>query len=415
MSQLSKLFKNNISLHIPFWFLLFVPLVAYGIWEIYWFLEVGLSFVKWHTHLMCCIYLWLFGVIVFYKVKLFNPLLVYSSVIFCLLLLELFFHISGINKTYSEKRSGIYQSVFSTQSTDSVRAYSTNNSHKLLAPEFDYLRTTNNDGFSDFPFYTDTNKVLIQTYGDSFTEGDGAPFDSSYPAILRKLLAKQSDKYIVQNYGICGNDPGFYANQFAKVGRKYEPNVLIMGYGTGDFIVDFLSRGGLERFDEKGWHTRKGPWWEIIYATNYTSRYVFHALGYEYNNFFMSESERMEQFKIDEKKWIEVFRKISALVKESDCKVLLFKKPERNEIVHNTYQYNMSFFDDYLATDSVFIHIDLMEKYHAKGLTSQENTVPYYWPLDGHHNSNGYRVMAEILYDALNDKFPEYFWDEKKL
>lgn len=392
---------------VPLWFPFLLLLTAYAGWEIYWFKQVGLIFIKWHTHLMLYVYLWILGIILF---KLFskhiavNMFLSFSSILFVLLLLELGMMYIGYNKTYLENRSGQYQSVFNYKSTDSIRAYGLFQLHNLKTPEYDYARQCNSLGFSDEEWISDSSKILIQTYGDSFTEGDGAPFDSSYPAILRNLLGA---KFAVQNYGICGNDPGFYVTQFGKVGSKFQPSAIVLCYGTGDFMNDFFSRGGLERFTESGWQTRKGPWWEVIYGISYTSRLFFHAFGIHYNQFFMTKADINQQLKLLQPKWNEMFDEIALLAAKQNTKVLLFKKPERSEIVLHEYQYNMAFFDSYLNANPIFKHVDLMPFYRdSAGLVSIKTTDPYYWQKDGHHNSKGYTVMARGVHSALKNKFP---------
>jgi lysophospholipase L1-like esterase len=310
-----------------------------------------------------------------------------------------------VTKTYLEKRSGVYQSLFHHQSTNSVWAYLPNSRHRLTTPEYDYERTTNSFGFSDVEWQRDTSKILIQTYGDSFTEGDGAPADSSYPAILRTLLGKN---YQVQNYGICGNDPGFYVTQFDKIGSRFKPDVIILSYGTFDFLTDVMSRGGLDRFTPSGWQTRKGHWWEVIYAMSHISRLFFHAAGIRYSNFFMSDVQRKRELKNLEPRWNEIFAEIARLAEIHHTKILLFKKPERSEIVNNAYEYNMAFFDSFLIHYPAIHHLDLLPFYRAEGLTDIPGTEPYYWPKDGHHNSRGYAMMAKGVFEGLNGKFKEY-------
>jgi hypothetical protein len=90
--------------------------------------------------------------------------------------------------------------------------------------------------------------------------------------------------------------------------------------------------------------------------------------------------------------------------------VLLFKKPERSEIVLNEYQYNMAFFDTFLVKYPFFHHEDLMPFYRdSAGMVTNEITASYYWQKDGHHNANGYKVMAKGICNALKKNFPEFF------
>jgi len=255
----------------------------------------------------------------------------------------------------------------------------------------------------------DTGRVLVQTYGDSFTEGDGSPFDSSYPAILRQLLG---EKYSVQNYGICGNDPAFYLPQYNHVGRLFHPNVMVFCYGSGDFMHDWATRGGLERFTPTGWQSQKGPWWEPIYALSYVARLFIEASGRHCNDFFMSPQEKEENLRALAPKWNELFVALANTAARDSTKILLLKKPERSEVALNKYQYDFAFFDSLVTTLPGVKHYDLLPFYRDTfGLKSQEATAPYYWPQDGHHNPAGYALMAKGVYQALqrNNQLQSYF------
>jgi hypothetical protein len=407
--MLDKLLTHKIS--IPVWLLLIASIIFYITWEWYWYTQVGLLFIKWHTHYMPYLILWGLFVLVTQlpanKQRFVNLQLLATTVIATLCLTELVLQITGFTKTYTEKRGGIYQSVFNQKGWDSTRTYPPNSEHYLSSPEFHYLRNVNSLGLSDYAFLKQSDKILIQTYGDSFTEGDGAPQDSSYPALLRNLVGSN---FQIQNFGICGNDPGFYPAQMARIGANFKPNLIILCYGTGDFMADFLSRGGLERYTLNGWKSRKGPWWELIYGTSYLARPIFNALGFRYENFFFNQTQMQEELKRLELKWNETFEEIFSIARKNQIKVLVLKKPERSEVVLNQYQYNMSFFDSLLLQNSDIKHFDLLPYYRNNvGLISQETTAPYYWEKDGHHNSNGYWVMAKGVLSGLKENYPQWF------
>ena len=393
---------------VPLWVFAGFTLLLYAAWEIYWVRQVGYSAIKWHTHLMLYVYAWFCSLLLLLPLKrhrLINEIvLVVSITFFTLAGAELALMLSGYNKTYIEKRSGVFVSFFNIVSTDSLRSYDPNTTHQLKTPEFDYPRQTNQYGFSDFVFRQDTGQVLIQTYGDSFTEGDGSPFDSSYPAILRQLLG---EKYNVQNYGICGNDPAFYLPQYDRVGRLFHPDVVVFCYGTGDLLTDWLSRGGLERFTPTGWQSKKAPWWEPVYALSYVARLFIEASGRHYNDFFMTPQEKEENLRALAPKWNELFVALANTAARDSTKILLLKKPERSEVALNKYQYGFAFFDSLVTTLPGVKHYDLLPFYRdTLGLQSQEATAPYYWPKDGHHNPPGYALMAKGVYKALQKNYP---------
>jgi hypothetical protein len=404
----------SVKVKVPLWVFAGFALMLYAAWEIYWVSQVGYSAIKWHTHLMLYVYAWFCSLLLLLPLKrhrLINEIvLVVSITLFTLGSIELVLTLTGYNKTYIENRSGKYVSLFNETSTDSLRiCHAPKTTHQLRSPEFNYPRQTNQYGFSDFIFRHDTGRVLVQTYGDSFTEGDGSPFDSSYPAILRQLLG---EKYSVQNYGICGNDPAFYLPQYNHVGRLFHPNVMVFCYGSGDFMHDWATRGGLERFTPTGWQSQKGPWWEPIYALSYVARLFIEASGRHCNDFFMSPQEKEENLRALAPKWNELFVALANTAARDSTKILLLKKPERSEVALNKYQYDFAFFDSLVTTLPGVKHYDLLPFYRDTfGLKSQEATAPYYWPQDGHHNPAGYALMAKGVYQALqrNNQLQSYF------
>lgn len=414
MNKIKEFFSAEIiipSIKIKAENLFLLPFLFYFAWELFWFSKVGLAFVKWHTHFMSLIFLWYLVVLL---LKLINNegikqklVLSWSSIMFSLFIIELIFSLIGINKTYMESRLGYYHSIEANSQKDVVakRVYSRpiNEFYTASSPEFSFNRTSNNYGFNDFNFKMKSKKTLIQIYGDSFTEGDGAVFDSSYPAVLRNLL---HDSIEIQNYGLSGNDPGFYIDQINKVGRNFNPDLLIMTYSKWDLTFDFFSRGGLNRNK----YYRKGPWWEFIYAISYTSRIFFSAAGYSYTNFFLNKEEYNNDLKKLELKWNEVFSEIFKIAQQNNLKILLVKLPDKSEIKNGTYYYNFTFFEKKFNNLSFVKYYDLLPYYvDSIGMKNEKETAKYFWVQDGHHNAKGYHAMAKGVYNGLKTNYPEIF------
>ncbi len=330
--------------------------------------------------------------------------LLYISVFVALAAAEITLRIMGVNQTYPEARSGKYYSPFNEHRTDLQRRPGIGYEYALQTPEYSYARKGNNYGYSDIDFAPrkPTDSVLIQTYGDSFTEGDGAPFDSSYPARLRQLLPPG---YVVQNYGLCGNDPAFYLYELKDCGAQFKPDVAVMCYGTGDFLVDFFTRGGLERFKGTYWQAREGKSWEWIYAASFISRPFFQSwFNTDYGKFLFSENEYAAELKVMQPKWNEMFKAVAQQAARNHVKVLLFKKPERSEVMLNKYDYDLSFFETMADTMANVYRVDLLPYYRDSAGLTEQNINNYYWLHDGHHNATGYGVMAKGIRSALRTK-----------
>lgn len=406
-NHLDKILQMPIKIKLKLWYLLLLQFVLYLVWETYWYNKIGLSFIKWHTHIAVLLVLWFLLALVF---RLFSRLrhsqMVLASVFVSLLIAETLLMITGYTKTYMENRQGDYQAIKWKKPDEVYLCWAPNATHYLLPHN---IRHTNKYGFSDAPFKSDSTKILIQTYGDSFTEGDGAPADSSYPAILRNYLR---DKYLVQNYGVCGNDPGYVIPQFKKVGANFNPQIIIILYSVNDFNSDFLVRGGLKRFsDIANPSLLKPKWYEPIYAVSYISRLVFNAIGLEYNRYFLTEKEYLETLKKLEPEWNEIFEEIARLAKEKNTKVLLVKRPDAFEIKQEKYMYNMAFFDSFLVKHKEIYHTDLLPFYQREMQVNKGGNIDSYFLVgDGHHNPKGYSLLAKGVHSALIETglvFPE--------
>lgn len=343
-----------------------------------------------------------------------NVGLLLGSFYLCVTTAEIFLRVKGVGGSYMEGRSSKYVSVYPPQNADvdfTIQPYFI---PFLQTPEYKFSRLRNNFGFRDIDFEVkkDSAKILIQTYGDSFTEGDGAPQDSSYPSQLRQILKNdaKTQNIFIQNFGVCGSDPGFTYKQMEDVGLELKPNVAVITYTSFDFTADFLTRGGLERFKDGYWQALPGPEWEWLYGASYIFRLVANSVfGVTHTNFFLTEKEKETRLNILKPKWNEVFQRIALLAKQHDLKILLLKKPERSEVVNNAYLCNFSFFEQMTDTISGFKRFDLLPYYRDSVHMDKNNTENYYWPKDGHHNSMGYSVMAKGVYAGLQKFYPEIF------
>lgn len=383
-------------------------LLCYTSWELYWYSHVGLAFIKWHTHPMVYVYIGFAGSLLFKafgkspsnRVK--NIALVSGTTLFSLFVIEVLFSLTGANKTYLEKASGHYQSLYEPFEKDYYHIWPSGKEHWLTKPEFSYWRPTNSLGFADmeWPVPKKPKHLRILSLGDSFTEGDGAPYDSSYVAILRRNLSASGDSVYVMNGGTCGSDPfNNYMNLKDRL-IPYGPDIIIQSLGSGDMNTDILLRGGMERFQKDG--TVKylpAPWWEPIYALNYVSRIFFHAAGYSEllrkNTITPAEIKRVNESVKD------LFTRYSTLCREHNIRLFIVLHPEKQEVEHNKYDYDLSPLLSYLASDTQVTVIDLLPSYRSYIEKSHSNVAEYYWKYDGHHNSKGYKMMAETTWQNI--------------
>jgi lysophospholipase L1-like esterase len=348
------------------------------------------------------------AVYIFYKTIVRRPseriqlfFLALGSIIFSFFLAEAFCCMSGLLKTFSEKASGIYDSPYISLTKNYYHVWP-GPSHWLIRPEFSYQRMDNSLGFADREWTIDPSdrKTRIIALGNSFTEGEGAPYDSSYPYILEKELNATGDSGYVMDAGTCGSDPFYnYINLRDRL-LKFKPNVAIQSLGTNDLTADVTFRGGLERFQADGTvRFRPAPWWEPIFALSYISRIFLRNPGYDY---LMGRKPKVK----NEKPHIEhitreLFRRYDTLCINHKIDLIVVLHPVKAELENQKYNYDFAPLLGYLSHDLHITVIDLMPAYTDYIRRSHTHAADYYWPRDGHHNSLGYKMMAETTLQAI--------------
>jgi len=340
--------------------------------------------------------------------------LLFGSSWLCLVMLELSLRSTGIMVTYADQRTGRYFSPYEKNRTDDQRRWPASSDHQLETPEYRYGRKTNRLGFSDEEFMPKQSwQTLIQTYGDSYTEGDGAPGDSSYPALLWSIFNDTS--IILQNYGVCGSDPGFSYRQILRSGLAFSPDVVVVGYNAGDYQTDFFTRGGLSRFHDDRWSSRAAPWWEFGYAYSHVFRGLCQlVLNVPPTGLLTTASERERRLSLMPSEWQEVFDSIANLSRNNGFGLLLVRHPVKFELEQRSYGQDFSAFERWLALHHPEVaHIDLMPYYLDSSGSESDAFDRLYWPIDGHHNSEGYLLMARAVHSAVISSFPDLFHENE--
>jgi hypothetical protein len=308
---------------------------------------------------------------------------------FCI---ESLLRIFGVHKSYNEKIGFYYSSGF-------VEDAEMNKRHKHLyihppyysyhdnRKEFNYEIKCNADGLRDIdhPLAKSKSEYRIICVGNSFTEGIGAPQDSTWPKLLEDNLNHKSNRRIsVFNAGISGTDPFFEYILLKEKMLVYHPDLVLLGLGSTD-LAQYGIRGGFERFTPDGIRYRKAPKWEKLYAASYIARVlVKEALNLGKN--FMTPAE----FKADS---------IKAITETEKC-------IRKFEILATNEHFNLAyiFIDEGPTAYAPLIKkmkqeketrvIDLSDYSRNVEKIDETKRKAYFWPVDGHCNSRGYAMFA---------------------
>lgn len=373
--------------------------LIFGLYELYLlFVPVESSFI---TALV--VYVLLVYTLYFITIKLSIPKkysLTLLAIIFSLFIAECFLRfVLGYPKTYTEQNGGEYISQFKSpdnlvgKENISTLQFEPFRQRNYSSSEFDYPSEKLNEyGFrGEIP---NENSRVILALGDSFTEGIGAPGDSTYPKILQGLLKKEHESYAIFNGGTAGNDPFFDFMMLKKLYNKFNSNEVLFLINTSD-VNDVVIRGGLERFTENGIVYRKAPFWEPLYAVSFVFRLIAHNL-FDINYNLMTY-EKNDQLNIQAVESIASLfeNEISPWSKEHQLDVKVVLHPFISEMESSYYIYD--------SLSSKMSKIEGLAFYNCRPefMSTINDPKEIYWMKDRHFNPRGYSLLARFIFENM--------------
>ena len=399
---LDRRFSLSFTVRTALLFAMVVVVVFYSLWEAYWYRQVGLACVKWHTHVMLYVFLFVLGYacfkIVGFRFKGLQRIL--SSLWLGLFFMEVLLLLWGGYRSPFEKGSGEYRSPYEPSSS----YYNTGtNEIVIVRQEFTYRYPLNSLGFPDREWRSvkDSSEKRILALGDSFTHGDGDAYGGAYVFRLGKLLNKQDNidtPYYMMNGGFCGSDPFFnYVNLRDRL-LPYSPNVVIQTIASQDMLEDFPIRGGMERFlPDKTLKYKSAPWWEPLFAMSDIVRVVASMRGYD--KWLMTNEDKRPSNAMP--KLIQLFSEYVALCRQQGIILYVVFRPADNEVRENRYDFDFSALKNYLNKQQDVYVYDLLPFYKQYTAAAGKDIKEYRWKMDAHHNAAGYQMMAEGVYAGL--------------
>ncbi len=379
----------------------FVRFRTYGAEGIGWVdALLFLVYVFFILHLLFEAFFIFWGTTRAYKQKL---RLMYGSFFFTLILVELSLRLLGIPSTYSEDVFGYYSQCNFTPPSNKYMVSKDSACLVLNKKEFTFYRRFNSEGLPDAEHKVekDSGVFRVIALGDSFTEGEGAPADSTWISHLSHMVKENYPERTFEffNAGISGSDPFFAYMLLKDKLLKYHPDLVLFTINTTD-ISDYFYRNGFERFragDSVVYNTP--PTWEWLYAYSYISRLFIHdVLGYDKH--FIKVSTLKERTSKALNALHDVACKTDSLGKSNHFTPVIVLHPQYIETVRNKYINDD--FDKTFKNDTTLTVVDVLDYFRKTNICSTDSARFYYWPLDKHHNSRGYKLFADGVFEYLN-------------
>lgn len=327
-------------------------------------------------------------------------ILMLTVLFICIFVGDTTLRLLNINKTYHEVREGYYQSFFFPFVVNGYHTRIPNEDIFIRNVEYKFPRKINSDGFADkmFSEHKDSGVLRILTLGDSFTEGDGADKDSTYPKFCERYLMQNCKGVKIEFYnaGVSGSDVVYEYKLLADRLLKYQPDIVVMAVNNSDYD-DLAHRGGFERFDADGKvKFRNQPKWEYLYAQSYILRAILNGVvGMDF--MFNTPARKQQLTKEAHERIIDAIGKTQELSNEAGFKLLVVLHPFKSDFKYGPNRVFTELKPNLIKKVDSLNLFDAYTFYAEQKGINRDNVDPYYWVIDGHHNARGYQLMGESI------------------
>jgi hypothetical protein len=321
------------------------------------------------------------------------------SIFVFLLALEVLLRISNKYETRSEHRSGYYSYRYRVERPTWYYTNKPNTSRVKKEQEWQYYNQYNEFGNREkrVSYYTnDTSTIKIVCLGDSFTEGDGAPYDSSWVRQFeRRLRANNKNKYSIYNAGACGSDVFYNHRILCDKLLAIRPSIVIECLNSTD-VSDVIWRGGAERFNADGTVSGKvGPSWELLYKYSHLFRAGM-AILYKHNENLIHETDLMAKEKNAASLIVNQIEKTAAFCSKQHIKYYLLLHPIPDELKRGSKQ-PVELIKQLRCKSYATSLFHTLEQFYSVNSLEKD-----YWIANKHYNSSGYKNMGNIIFEQLS-------------
>ena len=311
--------------------------------------------------------------------------------------------------TWTEINGGEFQSPYEINEDSWYFVRLANSIDSYHQPEFDYEIRTNSLGFRDIehPLVKAAGEFRILAIGDSFTEGQGAPFEQTWLSVLGHNLNRPeaTHQYTVMAAGVAGSDPFYEYRLLVDKLLAYQPDLVMMAVNGSD-VNDVMVRGGKERFLPNGRSRGVEPPSTIVtwlYEHSHFARFVLFEV-FDYTHLMITKAERGRRAVAARRKIETLIVEVDHLLKGRGIEFILIVLPGKQDIERNRYNDlpdMQGLLDFSRAHDIRTIEIKpyLMNRVAAGDVERDD----LFWRLDYHFTPVGYRYVGEAVWEGLDD------------
>lgn len=319
---------------------------------------------------------------------------------------DTYLRLTGRYNTYAESIGRKYTSYYNAVCPTWYIVRWANDTSNSENSDFHYSCVTNKLGLreKDFGKSKPDSAIRIFVTGDSFSEGEGAPYDSTWAHLLNSYLNKDGIKAEVLNTGVAGSDPVYNYVLHRDILKGYKADYIIVSVNSSDF-TDYMLRGGFERFYTDGTtHYKKGPWYEPIYKYSFLARGIIERVGrFPFRGIFSNE----EEFSVSADKAIACYRSVVDsfinLTKADSTRIIVLLYATPAEIRFDNKEgkrFHQAFIDlQQQLTEKNIPCINIWDGLKAQLVN--KNYLQYTYPNDPHYNPFGYNLMAQLVEKQL--------------
>jgi lysophospholipase L1-like esterase len=289
-------------------------------------------------------------------------------------------------------------------------------------PEYTVEYAINEDGFrgpassQPHPSSPDGSLLLL---GDSFTFGQGVPYERTWGAVTEGLLRQRGVRLDLINAGVQGMDTRSELLMLRELAPRYRPKVVVVGFLINDLYTNvsldtnprpeagsaawsrvreevFVRAGGAQTFHLLQLARR------IVTSNDalYTKLYLEAPGRGEFLRLPLSTRPR-RQLAVTE----QLLKQLAAECRALNVPLVVLSIPQQFQVLHRVTHgeragdIDVAFYDRYFADlgrRAGFTWVATLD-----ALAKAEEPARLYYRLDGHLSADGHAVVAKVLADAL--------------